>query len=444
MQNRWIGLQRQLRQLDAKIRLIMSQYHTSPMSPTVLTTPLSPYEPIPSEYFGLSKLAQEDDKRTNGSHRSSISSGYSAASADFLRSPANRPPANRPPANRQHAATLSPDMRPQSLRRRPSMASVKSSATARTDDRPPWNISTKPEYEAQKTPTNARLTSYGSRLPREGSASPTPSNPSISGSIKSRPSAAGSRIPVTSPKSKLAHTAQKQMDVPAFAVSTSHGQSFLSEDPHAGNHLVHTRQAMRTPQASRSRPSATYSAMQPRASLTPSIGQRSFSSGATRRTAPNPRKNLSYAPPSSFRPTMSTPGWTSLRPSSRMSVASYSNFDAANLQPFQPSKYDLLDQHVHSAIEEVGFDLFAGRVDLPLRKGQRKRDDEEWKGEFVFGAGEKPVGVKLLELAGRSTSGGSEGPRMKCLARTGGAWGDLAGLLMKRKAEAPRAMLDSP
>jgi len=80
MQNRWIGLQRQLRQLDAKIRLIMSQYHTSPMSPTVLTTPLSPYEPIPSEYFGLSKLAQEDDKRTNGSHRSSISSGYSAAS----------------------------------------------------------------------------------------------------------------------------------------------------------------------------------------------------------------------------------------------------------------------------------------------------------------------------------------------------------------------------
>ena len=102
----------------------------------------------------------------------------------------------------------------------------------------------------------------------------------------------------------------------------------------------------------------------------------------------------------------------------------------ANLQPFKPSSYDLLDTIVQKTIDDVGFDRFVARVDPPLRKGQRKRDDEEWKGEYVFGAGQKTSSVKLLKLAGR---GPAEGPRLKCLVRAQGAWKDLSSLLEERK-----------
>ena len=123
-------------------------------------------------------------------------------------------------------------------------------------------------------------------------------------------------------------------------------------------------------------------------------------------------------------------------------MASYSNFNAASLSRFVPSKYDLLDQHVQTIIDGVGFDLFVARVDAAMKKGQRRRDDEEWKGDFVFGAGQRPTSVKLLTLAGRTGTG--EAPRVKCLVKSAGAWQDLGGLLRMRKAEAPESELGSP
>lgn len=70
-----------------------------------------------------------------------------------------------------------------------------------------------------------------------------------------------------------------------------------------------------------------------------------------------------------------------------------------------------------------------------MKRGQRRNDNEEWKGEFVFGAGEKPTGVKLLKLNVRGARGVQE-VKWKCLARTGGQWVDLAALLRKRKEQA--------
>jgi hypothetical protein len=104
------------------------------------------------------------------------------------------------------------------------------------------------------------------------------------------------------------------------------------------------------------------------------------------------------------------------------------------LQPFEPSKYDLLDTHVQGILEQVGWDMLTSRLDPPLKRGQRKREDEEWKGDFVFGAGEKPTSVKLLKLNTRG-SGGKE-VKMKCLVRVAGQWHDLALVLTKRKEAA--------
>ena len=113
-----------------------------------------------------------------------------------------------------------------------------------------------------------------------------------------------------------------------------------------------------------------------------------------------------------------------------------------NLQPFTPSKYDLLDMAVQTIIDEVGFDMYVARVDQALKKGQRRVENQEWKGEFVFGAGEKTSSVKLLKLAGRSGQG--EGLRQKCLVRLGGAWQDLSMLLIMRLENAPRQEFESP
>jgi hypothetical protein len=119
-----------------------------------------------------------------------------------------------------------------------------------------------------------------------------------------------------------------------------------------------------------------------------------------------------------------------------MSMVSYapSGVAPANLQPFQPSKYDYLDTTVQSIIDEVGFNLFVARVDTAMKKGQRRRDDEEWKGDYVFGAGQRTSSVKLLKLAGKP---GKDGPRVKCMVRVQGAWHDLATVLRNRMAEAP-------
>ena len=220
-----------------------------------------------------------------------------------------------------------------------------------------------------KTPTNRRV----SPVSRPTAPSPTPSSTSLV-----------SRIPVASP-------------VPRLSLDYRGDEEIL--------------QTPSRPRASEARSSMTV----PRASLTPSF--------ARSMTAPRSR-----GPPSSFRAVTPTP---SNRPSSRMSLASYAPSAVApvNLKPLQPSPYDLMDTHVQSVIQEVGFDLFVSRLDQPLRKGQRKRDDEEWKGEFVFGAGQRTSSVKLLKLAGR----GGDAQRVKCLVRVQGAWQDLKTVLEKRK-----------
>lgn len=72
---------------------------------------------------------------------------------------------------------------------------------------------------------------------------------------------------------------------------------------------------------------------------------------------------------------------------------------------------------------------FVARVDPPLKKGQRKGEHEECKGEFVFREGEKPVGVKMLRIArGKEV-------KDKVMVRTGGMWIDLEGWLRKRQEE---------
>ena len=117
-----------------------------------------------------------------------------------------------------------------------------------------------------------------------------------------------------------------------------------------------------------------------------------------------------------------------------------------SLQPFQPSKYDLLDQHVQSVIEETHFQLFVARVDPSMKRGQRRAENEEWKGDFVFGAGQKISPVKLLKLAGRpGRFGFAQGsPRMKCLVKVKGEWQELAAVLRLRQEEEPAFGADSP
>jgi len=121
-----------------------------------------------------------------------------------------------------------------------------------------------------------------------------------------------------------------------------------------------------------------------------------------------------------------------------MSASSFM-VSAAALNPFEPSKYDLLDQEVYKIIQQCDFRLFVARLDPALKRGQRKRDDEEWKGEFVFGAGERSSSVKLLKLVGRAMDGGQV--RMKCMCRVAGAWTELSAVLRDRVERAPAEQL---
>ena len=420
MRNRWGQFQRELQQLDARILLINSQYFTATPSKDVeiLTDQQSPHT---NPYFTGVKYVKDDDTRISGSLRSSMSG-----------SPATSPQSH------DTFATLSPDL-PSSLRRQ-SSTSDRSHSTARTEDRPPWKLSFRSEASAQQTPTSGQIDSASIRQSRVIPTTPTLKIPSISSSRTSGSGLLSSRIPVINPKVKpaLSRGSSAHGSIPALAVSTSHSYAFLSRQPKSGGgqvHLDHARQAMKTPDSQRPRSSAARSAFQPRSTASPILGNRSLSSGSVPHTAPRSRPSIGRACPSSFRPVSPSPVNRTSRPASRTSVKSYSNVNTAHLQPFQPSKYDLLDQHVQSIIEETGFTLFVGRVDPPLRRGQRKSDEEEWKGDFVFGAGEKPMRVKLVKLAGRYVHGILEPSRTKCLARLGGTWQELSALLKQRAAE---------
>jgi len=86
-------------------------------------------------------------------------------------------------------------------------------------------------------------------------------------------------------------------------------------------------------------------------------------------------------------------------------------------------------------MDEVGFNLFVSRLDASMKRGQRRSEGEEWKGEYVFGAGEKPVGVKLVILKPGPRDKGNKEEGIKCLARVGGAWTDLRAVLEGRMVE---------
>jgi hypothetical protein len=257
-----------------------------------------------------------------------------------------------------------------------------------------------------------------------------------------------SRIPILSPNSRAeSTTSSRQLNIPKLAVSDSHHQSFLSESTQSisQSHLARAREAMKTPEPRRPGPRATLSEFRgPRSSLTPSLGPRSVSGSSvggllTPRTMPHSR-----LPPSSFRSNTPTP-FGMARPSSRLSMKSYSNYNPAILLPFKPSKFDLLDQQVQAILEDTGFHLFVSRVDPSMKRGQIRSEGEEWKGEYVFGAGEKPVGVKLVILRRGARVSSMERECVKCLVRVGGAWVDLAGVLEARIGqESRRSVGDSP
>ena len=102
-----------------------------------------------------------------------------------------------------------------------------------------------------------------------------------------------------------------------------------------------------------------------------------------------------------------------------------------DLQPFVPSKYDLLDSAISQIMADNAFDHFVSRVDPSLKKGQRRGENEEWKGTFVFGGpAEKGTPVKMIQLAGRDG-----GKVSKVLARRAGQWVPLVDILNERKGK---------
>lgn len=403
MESRWSTLSRQLQQLDGKFRVVLSQYKGPDGGPTgdveLLAETSSVLSSPTREHFGIPSAPTYGS--STPSHRSSISSNHSGqqirASLGLGRA---KSPATQD-ANR-------------TIRRQ---ASNVSSSTVQ--DRPRWDIGTRPPPvpampSMYQTPNSRRLSSFNGTRPFD-LRSPSPS--ASSQASVARPPVTGSRIPVRSPPP----SARSELLVPTLA------QDRLTVPSGHRGPGVHSSAFQTPPRPRQSVPNSL-----PR-STTPLLGARSASHGypVTPRTEP-PRRSLARNPPSSFRANTPTPG----RPSSRMSNASFAPVSAA-LKPFEPSKYDLLDQEVSRLISEVGFNLFVARLDPPLKKGQRKREDEEWKGEFVFGAGERSSGVKLLKMVGRGMDGGQA--RMKCMCRVAGAWHELTTVLNDRMARVPEA-----
>ncbi|KIR30927.1 hypothetical protein I309_00279 [Cryptococcus deuterogattii LA55] len=304
-------------------------------------------------------------------------------------------------------------------------ATLNSTITAGNfSEKPRWNSS--PKAFGVKTPTagHARSPAYASHP-----LSPTPSNTSLtstSSRVHTRTSShknqnVGSAYGLVSPRGEVSgvnNTHNSRLSLPGTLSSSNKGQS----------HLEHARMGLKTPESGRPRLSGTFSALQPRLSSgmsasTPSDRQYSRT---TLNAAHVSRPGHSRPPPSSFNPPSFTP-----RSSSRLSTASYSNFDHSVLTPFRPSHWDELDKDVHRIIVEEGFqNYFTARVDMPLKKGQRMAEGEDWKGEFVFGAGRKPTPVKRIELSGRKP--GLE-KRVKVMVKEGGRWIELAELLKDRK-----------
>ena len=260
-------------------------------------------------------------------------------------------------------------------------------------------------------------TQSSSRIP----VAQTPSMPRTSSFGSNSSSLRGENMPssIQTPINRRMAVPRPTASPPSFVTSSRIPVSSAGPRYSAGRrHDTDTMEILETPD--RARPTYNSTTL-PRASLLPSLPRTN--------TAPRPRN-----PPSSFRSFTPTPNG---RPNSRMSMGSCAPSAVApvNLHPFQPSKYDLLDAHVQAVIDQVGFQLFVARVDQPMKRGQIPSHDEGWRGEFVFGAGQRTSGVKLLRLAGKASA---EGVRYKCLIRVQGAWLDLAVVLQKRQEEAAR------
>ncbi|WVF67103.1 hypothetical protein IAT40_001848 [Kwoniella sp. CBS 6097] len=396
--------------------------------------------------------------------------------------------AMRPPPLRKRSSMMS------SVSQSTTTATSTTTTTNRTPtEKPRWNSSTKVDLSPSpsnsvQTPTQPRARSRSSMLPLRA-VSPTPSDNSMASTTTTNRLL--SKIPIASPSPFKGitspplsgrfsdfgrdHDQDEEVLIPGLAVSNSHSRTLIAgpssvrspsdstfgsrsravSGPGPGpgqTHLDRARMGLKTPDPVRPRVSSTFSALGTgsRSGATTPSGSRTYSAGTAPRTAPaktagaaaagRPSMTMGRAPPSSFRVPSPTPSGYSTgtgagtgRPSSRLSLNSYSNFNTttAQLEPFQPSKYDKLDIEVHRIIQETGFSLFVARLDQPLKRGQRKNENDEWKGEYVFGRGEKPTSVKLLKIAGAKAISGS-GPRVKCLVRVGGAWHDLAGVLHQR------------
>ncbi|WWD05843.1 hypothetical protein V865_003926 [Kwoniella europaea PYCC6329] len=459
MNHRWTSLQKQLQQLNAKIRLIISQrdaemeYMDGGDEVELLADVTSPYSSAGdsrSDYFGYGGTvkSRESTSSSYGSSRTrySISSGVSNTST---RSSTRQPlahthtsPSIKPP----DSSTLSPvtAMQPLPLRRRTSMMSTTSSATARNTpgEKPRWNSSPKVPAEPVQTPIIPRRSTG---LPR--SVSPTPSTASMASTTMSM-SRRLSRIPVASPTSRFgtgySSPTASEISVPGLTVSNSHSRTLIAEPSSVNrssnpnqSHLERARMGLKTPEPPRPRLSSTFSSFS-RPPTTPGMGSRnsSFGTGAAPRTAP--ARGKGGPPPSSFRITSPTPsgsGLGSTRPSSRLSMMSYSGFTPSHtmeMEEFKPSKYDLLDMEVSKILNEVQFNLFVSRLDQPLKRGQRRNENEEWKGEYLFGRSEKPSSVKLITIAGFRKSANPNERRVKCMIRAGGQWVELRGELERR------------
>lgn len=284
-------------------------------------------------------------------------------------------------------------------------------------EKPRWNSSPKVFEVATTTANRTRLPPHVSRP-----LSPTPNSASLT------PTSSRVRARTSSHKSQNIETASGTVSARDELSDVQHTHNSRLSSNKGQSHLEHARMGLKTPESGRPRLSSTFSALQPRLSsgmsaLTTSDRQYSH---ATLNAAHVSRRGHSRPPPSSFHPPTPAP-----RPSSRLSTASYSNFDHSVLTPFRPSHWDELDKDVQRIIVEEGFQShFTARVDQPLKKGQRMAEGQDWKGEFVFGAGRKPTPVKRIELSGRKP--GLE-KRVKVMVKEGGRWIELAEVLRDRK-----------
>jgi len=390
MQSRWADLSRQLQQLDRRFRTAKPQNADEDEAVELLKDGKSSMT-RQGDYFGGASNGRLDPDSALGHSKPALS-----------RVGSRSPVAEMARTTRRQSSTIS---------------------QGANGEKPRWDVGTRPPPVPNvpamyQTPSSRRLSTFGPRPPAP--RSPTPSSSSITSS--SRISVPGSRIPVRSPPPT---GTRSELVVPSFTSSNSH------ESLMAGTSRRQTLGPDSYLTPTRPRQSVPFSL--PR-STTPSLAPRSTSYGATLGPGvrSEPRRTLGRNPPSSFRSTTPTPS----RPSSRMSASSFLVSPAA-LHPFEPSKYDLLDQEVHRVMQATEFNLFVARLDPALKRGQRKRDDEEWKGEFVFGAGERSSSVKLLKLVGRAMDGGQV--RTKVMCRVAGAWQELSAVLKDRMARAPQS-----